>query len=91
MVWDSCCFEDLEERIAHLNNQSVNYGGVCRTAPATPGLLVSINPNVHINRTGHQDGSGQEGHCLGSGIEGPPPPKAGGLPDCPDGEGGNLE
>ena len=40
---------------------------------------------------GHQDGSGQEGHSLGSGIEGPPPPKAGGLADCADGEKGNLE
>ena len=40
---------------------------------------------------GHQDGSEQEGHSLGSDSEGPPPLKAGGLPDCPDGEGGNLE
>ena len=29
----------LRKRIAHLINQSVNDGGVCRTAPATPGLL----------------------------------------------------
>ena len=31
-------FEDLEEKDCSLN-QSVNYGGVCRTAPATPSLL----------------------------------------------------
>ena len=27
-------------------NQSVNYVGVCRTAPATPGLLITQNSSV---------------------------------------------
>ena len=39
MVWDLWCFEDLEEK-DQLLNQSVNDGGVCRTAPARPGLLI---------------------------------------------------
>ena len=38
MVWDLWCFEDVEEKERWLN-QSVNDGGVCRTAPATPVLL----------------------------------------------------
>ena len=38
MVWDLWCFEDLEEKDETINQ--LNYdGGVCRTAPATPGLL----------------------------------------------------
>ena len=24
-------------------NESINYGGVCRTAPATPGLLIILH------------------------------------------------
>ena len=43
MVWDLWCFEDLEEK-DRLLNQSVNDGGVCRTAPATPGLLNTDRP-----------------------------------------------
>ena len=38
MVCDLWCFEDFEEK-DQLLNYSVNYEGVCRTAPATPGLL----------------------------------------------------
>ena len=32
----------------------MNYGGVCRTAPATPGLLTRacINPTCHISQAG---------------------------------------
>ena len=37
-VWDLWCFEDLEEKDDPIN-QSVNVRGVCRTAPATPGLF----------------------------------------------------
>ena len=42
MVWDLCCFEDLEEKDRSLD-QLINDGGVCRTAPATPGLLKILN------------------------------------------------
>ena len=38
-------FEDLEEKADWLTewiNQSIIYEGVCRTAPATPGLLITI-------------------------------------------------
>ena len=38
MVWDLWWFEDLEEK-DWLLDQLINDGGVCRTAPATPGLL----------------------------------------------------
>ena len=31
----------LNERIPYSMNQSVNYKGVCRTAPATPGLIMT--------------------------------------------------
>ena len=36
LVWDLGCFEDLEEMDRWLD------GGVCRTAPATPGLLITV-------------------------------------------------
>ena len=38
MVWEWRRFEDSEEK-ADSVNQSMNDKGVCRTAPATPGLL----------------------------------------------------
>ena len=37
-VWEWRCFEDFFWK-AHLINQSVSDKGVCRTVPATPGLL----------------------------------------------------
>ena len=40
MVWDKECLED-SERKDHSINQSVNDKGVYRTAPATPGLLIT--------------------------------------------------
>ena len=43
MVWYLWCFEDLEEKDC-LVDQSISGGAVCRTAPATPGLL-----NMYIN------------------------------------------
>ena len=46
MVWDLWCFEDLEEKDRWLN-ESVNDGGVCRTAPATPGLLIMQSTCAH--------------------------------------------
>ena len=42
MVWELWCFEDLGEK-DELLNELISYGGVCRTAPATPGLLIIIN------------------------------------------------
>ena len=30
-------------------NELINHGGVCRTAPATPGLLKSLNGNKKIS------------------------------------------
>ena len=41
MVWDLWYSEDLEEKDCSLT-QSMNDGGVCRTAPATPGLLKNM-------------------------------------------------
>ena len=41
MVQDLWCFEDLEEKDDSIN-QSITDGGVCRTAPATPGLLNTL-------------------------------------------------
>ena len=37
-VWKLWWFEDISTKERWLN-QSMNYDGVCRTAPATPGLL----------------------------------------------------
>ena len=39
MFWDLWWFEDLEEKDRWLS-RSISDGGVCRTAPATPGLLI---------------------------------------------------
>ena len=38
MVWDLWCLEDWEEK-ADLVTELINYEAVCRTAPATLGLL----------------------------------------------------
>ena len=38
-VWDWQCLEDSERKDDRLN-QSISNAGVCRTAPATPGLLI---------------------------------------------------
>ena len=38
-VWDWRCFEDLEENDESVNELFIDKG-VCRTAPATPGLLI---------------------------------------------------
>ena len=48
MVCDLLCFEDLEEKDRCLK-QSVIDGGVCRTAPATPGLLNMQDKGWKIN------------------------------------------
>ena len=40
-VWDLWCCEYLEEK-AHWMNQWMNDEAVCRTAPATPGLLITL-------------------------------------------------
>ena len=42
MVWDLWCFEFLDEK-DHWLDQLINDGGVCRTAPATQGLLIMQN------------------------------------------------
>ena len=39
MVWDLYSFEDLEVKDRSLD-LSVNDKGICRTAPARPGLLI---------------------------------------------------
>ena len=38
MVWDLWCHEDLEEKDESFS-ELINDRGVCRTAPATPGLF----------------------------------------------------
>ena len=40
MVWDLWCFEDLEEK-DHSISELIGDRGVCKTAPATRGLLLS--------------------------------------------------
>ena len=42
MVWDLWCFEELEGKHRSVT-QSVNYKGDCRTALATPGLVIIQN------------------------------------------------
>jgi hypothetical protein len=41
MVWQQQCFEDWEEKDDGLTRW-INDEGVCRIAPATPGLLNTI-------------------------------------------------
>ena len=41
MICDLWFSEDVEEKMTHLVNQLTD-GGVCRTAPATPGLLIIL-------------------------------------------------
>ena len=55
MFWDSWCYEDLEEKDQSIS-EIINYGGVCRTAPATPGLL---NINTDLTSRVHQGGYGE--------------------------------
>ena len=44
MVWDLWCFEDFEEkeRLDQSISKLMNGSGVCRTSPATPDLLKSV-------------------------------------------------
>ena len=47
MVWDLWRFEDLEEKdLFQSVNQSFNERVDCRTAPASPGLLISLLAHV---------------------------------------------
>ena len=46
-VWFLWYFEDLEETADWLTD-SINNEGVCRTAPATPGLLNTICSNYSL-------------------------------------------
>ena len=39
-VWNRQCHEDCERK-DDLMNESMNYKGVCRTAMAKPGLLIT--------------------------------------------------
>ena len=44
-VWDRQCLEDFERKDHRFNesaNESVNDEDPCRTAPATPGVLISF-------------------------------------------------
>ena len=53
MVWVSRCLENIFKNHDQLNesmNQLINYRGVFRTAPATPGLL--ITEQFFINQPG---------------------------------------
>ena len=45
MVWDLGGIEDLEEKDRSLN-ESVNDGGVCKTA--TPGLLTILQSVIYV-------------------------------------------
>ena len=36
------------KRISHSINESINYEAVCRTAPASPGLLKIVEQSTHI-------------------------------------------
>ena len=42
-AWELWCFEDLEKKDWWMN-ESINDGGVCRTAPATEDLLNKLFP-----------------------------------------------
>ena len=45
-VWNKQCLEDYEQKDDQLSqwiNQWINHKGVCRTALATPGLLISFH------------------------------------------------
>ena len=44
-AWEGRFVEYLEEK-AHGLTELINYKGVCRTAPATPGLLISCKRHV---------------------------------------------
>ena len=44
-VWDLWCFEVLDEKDDSIS-ESVNGGGVCRTALAKPGLLIMIQSTL---------------------------------------------
>ena len=48
MVLDLWCYEDLEEKDQSIS-ELINDGGVCRTAPSTPGLLKSCS-NQHLHQ-----------------------------------------
>ena len=49
-VWDKWCFEDWEEKDDFKSTQLMSDKGVCRTAPATPGLLnIQHYPNPFYN------------------------------------------
>ena len=47
MDWDLWFFEDLEEK-HELISELINDGGVCRTAPATPGLLITFQKHIAL-------------------------------------------
>ena len=45
-VWDWECLEDILTKGSF--NELINYMAVCRTAPSTPGLLISRITNFYI-------------------------------------------
>ena len=42
MIWDRQCLEDSERKETYSISQSMSDGGDCRTAPATPGLIITF-------------------------------------------------
>ena len=58
LVWAWRCFEEISQRISYRFNQSINDKGVCRTAPATQGLLKklksSIKSEAKFENLGHE-------------------------------------
>ena len=50
-VWEQKGFEDLEEKDV---SELINYKGVCRTAPATPGLLNVFTKDDSISQLMNQ-------------------------------------
>ena len=53
MVWDFKCLEDLEEKdesVSQLVNHLIRNKAVCRTSPATLGLLNIIVTNCSMDK-----------------------------------------
>ena len=50
MVWDRQCLEHSVQK-GDLISESMNYEGICRTAKATPGLLITRSPRADLEKT----------------------------------------
>ena len=47
-IWCSKYLKEKDDQLTDLINQSINDSGVCRTAPATPGLLKITTFALHM-------------------------------------------